>query len=236
MSYTKFLESVIDKQFKFDDSKYIMYTKEKQILEVESISDNAKYISMVDYENMIFESARDVISKFSKTSDNNNVYGIFLFIDIEGSCNGLTFCNLDYYKKRVMEVYPNLDKNDEYSIIGVKYNEGDSKFRYYGEDFNNEDLLEASNAYYAISNEHPITNVTKDIVFDKNLFESRLVTVGINVVEKLKGYLGDIDTTEDFIIAVSLHDIPNSTIMKLLEKSNPIELLKKKFIEFKDIG
>lgn len=234
MNHTEYLDAVIDDKIDYDDSKYMVYTIDKEILEVNKVKKNMRYISLNDYENMIYNSALNVVHEFAKTSNNKDVYAIFLVIDTEGSNNGLTFCTLDSYRQRIEEAYYNLDEDDERTIYGVKYNEGDALYRYYNKEFNNGNLEEISGAYYAISCDHPITDVTTNIAFDKSLFESRLVTVGLKVVEGLKSDLENIDKTEDFIISVCLHDIAETTIKKLLKYSNDLKLLRTKFLEFSE--
>lgn len=100
MSCTKYLEQVIDNKINFSNPKYMVYTRQGKINEYSSIPKGVAYISINTYENLIYESAKGVIERFASTSDNKDVYVLYLFIDTEGSCNGLSINTLSGYQNR----------------------------------------------------------------------------------------------------------------------------------------
>lgn len=233
MSYMNYLENLIDGNISFDKSKLITYTKEKKIIESDIVPNETKLISLKTYENLFVTSANKIIREFIKSDYNKNVYILYLFIDLENGSAGLSLGTDDSYKEILENSKRKIPKEDENTILGYKYSEGDLKYRFYNEEFLAPDLEEVSNAYFAIKNDQPFFEVKNNITFEKNIFEARLITAGLNTLISIKESIDELKTTDDFIISLSLHDVSIEIEKKLLQSTNDIELLKEKFIEFK---
>jgi hypothetical protein len=236
VGYIDFLKRVIDGNWRSKEEGYVVYTPSKEIKFYKDISKKKDlFLATTEIiENLLFESCLNVIENFAESDKNNKLYAIVLYIDTEGGCNGLSFNTEDSYRKLVYERYQNYGENDLTSIYGVRYNEGDFAFRYFADELDSTELHEVMAAYYSIKMDHPINDVNKPIAFHKSFFESQLIQIGLNVVNRLKDMDLSLNTTEDFIFYVSLHDVDEETIVKLMRKTVPDLIFDKLFPKYKD--
>lgn len=107
----------------------------------------------------------------------------------------------------------------------VKYNPGDFHYRFFDNLIYNFELKEILNAYYCISNEHPILDVTKPIAFKNNIFDNGLSLIGINILNRMQDVVNTLDCTLNFIAFVSLGDMDNKTIVSLMKRTVPLNTL-----------
>lgn len=234
MNYKEFLEKVILDEWVYEEKGYFVYTTNNDILSYDTLKNEAFYL--VDsnvIEDLLYEDCSSVIEKFAKSEDNQDVYAFTLFIDTDGGVNGVSINAENSYRKTVNDTYANYSDEELKEIYGVRYNEGDSTFRYYNEDFVGQDLKEIMGAYYCINQEHPIIDVSKDIAFEKSMFEAKLIQIGINVVLRLKEKFTLLNRIEDFIAYVSLHDIGEDTTVLLMKQTISLEIFYKLFPKYK---
>jgi len=234
MVYKEFLKKVILGEWEYEESGYVVYTVNNDILSYISLPEEKPYL--VDckvIEDLLYDDCCRAIDRFAQSEDNKDVYAFTLFIDTDGGVNGASINTESSYKTRVNEVYSDCLEEELKEIWGERYNEGDFTFRYYSEDFVGPKLKEIMDAYYCINQEHPILDVSMDIAFESNLFEERLIQVGINVVRRLSDKFKVLNRTDDFIAYVSLHDVGADIIGLLMQQTVSIKTFEKLFPNYK---
>lgn len=234
MSYTEFLREVIDGTWESEETGYAIYEPAKIITYADQLSDgdDVFYAEPRRIENLVFTSCERVIHQFANSSDNKEVFAAALFVDTETGSMGLSFNTKGEYERLVRERYSNYSAADLSSVYGVRYNEGDFPFRYFGQDFVVPELQEIMDAYYAINTSQCFFDVKKKIAFPKSFFESQLISVALNVVARLKEKQLPLNTTEDFMFYVSLHDVDEETIVRLMKKTVPTSIFRKNFPQY----
>lgn len=205
---------------------YKIYYPDKTIEEVDCILDEKIYI--VDekiLEEMLFEDCKKKIIEFSSTEDNKDVYALVLEVDSDVGQIGISINSIVEYENRVAKTYSNYSQDELNGICGVKYNPGDFHYRFFDNLIYNFELKEILNAYYCISNEHPILDVTKPIAFKSNIFDNGLSLIGINILNRMQDVVRTLDCTLNFIAFVSLGDMDNKTIVSLMKRTVPLSTL-----------
>lgn len=217
MDYNDFLQMVIEGNWNSSQEGYIIYTPEKEIISIEELESDILLADRQNVENLLFEDCCKVIEQFSKTQNNIDVYAVTLFIDTEGGANGISINTESEYTKRIKECYSDYSKEELSGIHDVKYNEGDFNYRYFNDDFVGSELKMIMDAYYCISAEHPIIDVSKKIGFSKSFFEGELIQIGIRVVKRLRETMSLLNKTVNFIAFVSLHEIDGENKIRLMK-------------------
>ncbi len=101
MGYEEYLLNVLDDQIEYKNTPFKIYTSKQEILDSDTIPSSARYISIQEYEDMIVESAKIVIDRFAASSNNQDVYAMVLYIDIEGGDHGLSFGTEHAYQHKL---------------------------------------------------------------------------------------------------------------------------------------
>ncbi len=220
MGFENYILNVIKDKKKVLLDNFIGYSKEKEILNFDKVPNNYNYISLDKYENLLLKSYQNCISLFCKSSENKNINVLFLYIDLEGGYNGLSLSSIENEEALGSRI----------SLESDLYSEGNAKYRFYS-DIHIGELKDISKAYYSISVNHPINQVSENLAFDKALFEQKfLAKIGLNIIQKLE--LDGLSKVESFIKILVIGDMSFELTKELVMMTNPRNILKDFFIEF----
>lgn len=205
---------------------YKIYYPDKTIEEVDCILKESIYIVDEErFEELLLEDCKKKIIEFSMTGNNKDIYALVLEVDSDVGQIGISINSIAEYENRVAKIYSNYSQDELNGICGVKYNPGDFYYRFFDNLIYNSELKEILNAYYCISNEHPILDVTKPIAFKSNFFDNALALIGIKILNRMQDVVNTLDCTFNFIAFVSLGDMDNKTIVSLMKRTVPLNKL-----------
>lgn len=232
MGYSEYVLNILHSgQVPEKEPGYIVYTREKTIVRRSTLPEDAVLVTAQDVEALLYQDCLTRLEQFVRSDHNRDVFALTLYIDTEGGYHGLSMNTERDFRARVQEKYSEYSEEQLTGLHGVRYNEGDFGHRFYGKEFLSLPLKEVMNAYYAISADHPITEVSRDIAFENSFFKEQMILCGVNVLKRLEAPLKALDVTDDFIVFVSLHDVDGEVIKTLMRQTNSLETLKRVFPE-----
>jgi len=154
-------------------------------------------INYKEYKEYLLKHAIDVIDKFSKSTDNKDVYALVL--DAQ-SCYGTVLIKWNTYKglneTLKQDCYQGKTKEQIYASNGLKYSIGDF---YYEDPANCSELAELELKYYNFMIEDVV-----DEVYEHNC--NQYINTLIEVLLDLKPHFEQLNRTEEFIFYVVDHD------------------------------
>lgn len=234
MEYSEWRRQLIEGVREKYGEGYKVYDINKRIHEVLSVNKREVYIVEENlFEDMLLEDCKSKIIEFSESEQNKDVYAIVIEVDTDVGQIGISINSISGFENSIAKKYLHYSKEELYSIWGVKYNPGDFSFRFFDNLICNPQLKEILDAYYCISNEHPIQKVSKTIAFRSSFFDNALALIGINIIKRLEATFKKLNVTYNFIAYVSLGDMDTETIIALMKKTISIDRLKKIFPEVK---
>jgi hypothetical protein len=209
-SYDVHIGKVINKKCDLQGKgSYLVCTPEKEILEVKSIEGiEGVFVSAKVINDLLYEFCKDTITEFASTDDNKDVYTFSIFTDATHGSYIIYINNLDALNKSVEDAYNRNQKRysrkKEQVYYEFKFAEGDYDFMF---DDMPEELEEVLSAYYCVSlNEPDYLQIDKNIIFEKQIVDSQLYLIAIDVIHRLKDDFIELNRTDDFIAYVSSAD------------------------------
>lgn len=162
------------------------------------------------YEDMIYEECARIISDFSLTKDNKDVYCLSLYTSEHNDI--IVYINNEEANRESVEYYR--DKYPRYQESGatdsLRYALGDFEFMFtsFSDSFNRKHDLLSTISEMISEKEYDVksTKVMNSEVFSAQLFDDSLYYVLGNVLSRLTVDLDKLDKTEDFIMYLSTGD------------------------------
>ncbi|WP_282935968.1 DUF4303 domain-containing protein [Paenibacillus sp. RC67] len=197
-------------------NKYLLCTPNKEIIEVELKPEDGIFISSKDMEDALYEYCISALQDYIQDGNNQDVYTFSIYTDSYHGSYIIYINNLASLNQSVDESYVQyqqiyLEKgNDHYNrtreqlYLEFKYGEGDYHFMY---EEMPERLEKWLNIFNSISLEEPdYLNNEQNYIFEKNIVDSQLFLIAIDVIHRLQGDFKKLDRTDDFLAYVSAAD------------------------------
>lgn len=197
--------------------RFWLCTPDKEILEVDSYCpEDGVLITSKDMEDALYEFCLSAIEQYIQDDNNKDVYAFSIFTDTYHGSYIIYINNLASLNESVDRDFVRCQKmflengNDLYNRTreqlyhDFKYGEGDYPFMY--EEM--PDRLEKwLSIFYSISTESPeFLDIEQNYIFEKQMFDSQLFLIAIDVIHRLQNDFVQLDRTDDFIAYVSAAD------------------------------
>ncbi len=197
--------------------RFWLCTPDKEILEVDANSLEAGVlITSKDIEDALYEYCLSAIAQYIQDENNKDVYTFSIFTDSYHGSYIIYINNLASLNETVDNDFVRCQKkflengNDLYNRTReqlyqeFKYAEGDYPFMYEDTPDHLEKWL---SIFYSISTESPdFLDIEQNYIFEKQMFDSQLFLIAIDVIHRLQNDFIQLDRTDDFIAYVSAAD------------------------------
>ncbi|WP_239618893.1 hypothetical protein [Cohnella mopanensis] len=196
---------------------YLLCTPDKEIVEVGTHKpENGILVGSKDVEDALYEFCKSALDDYIQNGNNNDVYTFSIYTDTyHGSyviyINNLSSLNqsvdeayIKYQRQYLEKGYDHYNQSREQLYSQFKYGEGDYSFMY---EEMPERLQKWLSIFYCISLKEPdYLDIDQNYIFEKNIVDSQLFLIAIDVIHRLHNDLKRLNRTDDFIAYVSAAD------------------------------
>ncbi|KRE86570.1 hypothetical protein ASG89_11240 [Paenibacillus sp. Soil766] len=217
-SYDVHIGKLISERRELEGSgTYLICTPDKDILEVDSYApEDGKFISSKDIEDALYEFCQSALDDYIADGSNKDVYtfsiytdsyngSYVIYINNQASLNDSVDSAYVRYQKQYLEKgYKHYNKTREQLYHEFKYGEGDYPFMYENMPARLEKWLGMINCLTQVEPDY--LSIDQRFIFEKEIVDSQLFLIAIDVIHRLQDNLKLLDQTDDFIAYVSAAD------------------------------
>lgn len=208
------------------EGSYLLCTPDKQIIEVlPPLPQEAIVIRAQDMENALYQYCLSALEHYIAEGHNRDVYTFSIYTDTYHGSYVIYINNMECLKQSVEQYFAyyakkyeegggeHYNKTREQHEYDLKYAEGDYAFMYEHMPAQLEHWL---GIFHNVSTEYPeYLEIEQSYLFEKQLFDSQLFLIAINVIERLRPQFEQLNKTADFIAYVSAADGVGGDFLKL---------------------
>ncbi|WP_165861372.1 SMI1/KNR4 family protein [Paenibacillus paeoniae] len=196
---------------------YLLCTTDKTIVEINSVQPvEGIVVRAQDWEDALYEFCLSAIDEYIAEGNNKEVYTFSIYTDTYHGSYIIYINNQESLNHSVEEAFAHDRQKDlesgnkrhhttrEELYEQFKYGEGDYPFMY---DNTGERLEKWLSIYSCITSEdHHYLDIEQNYIVEKELVDSQLFLIAIQVIHRLQADFQQLDRTDDFIAYVSAAD------------------------------